>query len=257
MSRFPRKHIKRDLILLKESLMDTWLSRLSHFSQIGLLFVAVFGYVYTVLPVYQKSLLDEQIAQKELQLRSLQIKLDEMYVLNRSEVIKGFIINSTHECTGIDKLPKDASENLSRKAVTLKQRLGEIFEIGMKECLVDTLNKSKKIKLLLKQNDFNFLSLQVNAIGNKLNLLQKELRSEYYALPDKAITNPEILKPLKQDTFIYRFLELGKSSMSDKEYQSKLFDAKIDQALLDINTTFRSSVLKDISSINEIQWPSK
>lgn len=49
--------------------VDRWFVRAAHASQVLLLLLGVFGYFYTVLPVYQKSLLDEEIAQKTIQLR--------------------------------------------------------------------------------------------------------------------------------------------------------------------------------------------
>ena len=52
--------------------MDKYLTRLSHIAQIILVAVAVFGYFYTVVPVYQKELLSENIAQKEIELNTLQ-----------------------------------------------------------------------------------------------------------------------------------------------------------------------------------------
>jgi hypothetical protein len=55
-----RKHIKSDRLFNKAGQL----------SQVLLLILGVFGYFYTVLPVYQKSLLDEDIAQKTLELRA-------------------------------------------------------------------------------------------------------------------------------------------------------------------------------------------
>jgi len=43
----------------------------SHASQIGLFILAVFGYFYTVQPVYTKALLEESIAKNEIELREL------------------------------------------------------------------------------------------------------------------------------------------------------------------------------------------
>ena len=54
------------------SVLDIWLARASSLSQPLLLCLAVFGYFYTVLPIYQKELLSEQIAKKEIELTSLQ-----------------------------------------------------------------------------------------------------------------------------------------------------------------------------------------
>lgn len=59
------------------SKIDIWSSRIANFSQIGVLALAAFGYFYTVLPVYQKSLLDEEIAKKTLELESKDKKIEE------------------------------------------------------------------------------------------------------------------------------------------------------------------------------------
>lgn len=52
-------------------MIDKLLSRASHIAQIVLVAVAVFGYFYTVVPVYQKDLLSEEISQKEIELIKL------------------------------------------------------------------------------------------------------------------------------------------------------------------------------------------
>jgi len=64
-------------------MIDKLLSRASHVAQIVLVAVAVFGYFYTVVPVYQKELLSEEISQKEIEL----IKLKEE-AQNFPQVIK-------------------------------------------------------------------------------------------------------------------------------------------------------------------------
>lgn len=50
--------------------VDSWLPRFAHLSQIALVALGVIGYVYTVLPLYQKALLDEEIARKTLELNA-------------------------------------------------------------------------------------------------------------------------------------------------------------------------------------------
>ncbi len=58
-----------------QSRIDILLARLASASQLGLLLLAIFGYFYTVLPVYQKSLLDEEIAKKTLALNTMESDL--------------------------------------------------------------------------------------------------------------------------------------------------------------------------------------
>ncbi len=66
---------KQKPLQLQQSLTDTLLVRLANASQLGLLLLAIFGYFYTVLPVYQKSLLDEEIAKKTLALNAMESNL--------------------------------------------------------------------------------------------------------------------------------------------------------------------------------------
>lgn len=49
--------------------IDRWCNMAAQISQVLLLALGVFGYFYTVLPVYQKAVLDEDIAQKILEVR--------------------------------------------------------------------------------------------------------------------------------------------------------------------------------------------
>lgn len=49
--------------------MDVWLPRAAHLTQVLLLALGIFGYFYTVRPIHQKEILDEEIAQKRIELR--------------------------------------------------------------------------------------------------------------------------------------------------------------------------------------------
>ncbi len=51
--------------------IDVFLSRVSHVSQFVLVAFAIFGYFYTVRPIYQKEVLSEDIAKKEVELSKL------------------------------------------------------------------------------------------------------------------------------------------------------------------------------------------
>ena len=249
-----RKSIKKDLPLSTESQIDIWLSRLSHFSQIGLLAVAAFGYVYTVIPVYQKSLLDEQIAQKELQLSSLQVKLNESYALNRADVVKTFVVGVYYRCNGVDKLPRYASDNFDKK-LNIKQKLGEVFEIDIKECFLDPFYKSKKIKESLRAEDIEKLTKEVVYIGENLDKSKLALRTMFNKFEASVALNPETLNQIKLDhSFEYRMLEIRKSNMSKEDYESALFTAKVNQGLDDIRTKYSGEIHKELIKLTKIDW---
>ncbi len=60
----------------KDKIIDSYLSRSSHISQIVLVALAIFGYFYTVRPVYQNQLLAEEVSKKETRLNQLQKEID-------------------------------------------------------------------------------------------------------------------------------------------------------------------------------------
>ncbi|MBC7163156.1 MAG: hypothetical protein H5U26_13760 [Immundisolibacter sp.] len=60
--------------------LDVWLQRIAHLTQVGLLLLGVFGYFYTVLPVFQNQQLEEQAARLEIEKADAQRRLDELLV---------------------------------------------------------------------------------------------------------------------------------------------------------------------------------
>jgi len=55
--------------------LDLWLLRGAHASQLLLLVLGVFGYFYTVRPIHQKEVLDEEIAEKRMEVRNKERQL--------------------------------------------------------------------------------------------------------------------------------------------------------------------------------------
>jgi hypothetical protein len=78
LNRFRQKQSQTIVPTVKLSATDVVLQRLANASQLGVLILAVFGYFYTVLPIYQKSLLDEEIAKKTLQLNAMETEFAAM-----------------------------------------------------------------------------------------------------------------------------------------------------------------------------------
>ncbi len=63
---------------MKDNGFDRYLQNLAHISQIILVIGALFGYFYTVRPIHQKDLLDEQNAQKQIELGRKERELREL-----------------------------------------------------------------------------------------------------------------------------------------------------------------------------------
>lgn len=57
---------------------DRWLTRASFLSQIAMPILAVLGFWYTVLPLYSKAVLEEQVARNQIDLEKQQVNLKEL-----------------------------------------------------------------------------------------------------------------------------------------------------------------------------------
>lgn len=235
-----------------KSKFDVWLSRASYFSQVGLLAAAIFGYFYTVLPLYQKAVLDEEIAKKELELKATKTALEESYTQLRRYVVAGFIISAMGECTGalIPYHPPSKAGEKSKEAARLHN---EILDIGVSHCLHENFSNTKQLSKL-RRDDFTYLAQQVDALGAELEKMREIALIDFHALPTKAASNPEILAPLDANSFVSRSLEILRPYMSPKSYQSQVYEAQIDQALSKIAYQYAENVRDKISGLSNLGW---
>ncbi len=81
--------------------IDVWLNRISQITQLGLFILAIAGLYYTVIPLYQKAIVDEELAKKEVQLKELDKKINEMYRSARSMAIDQVIFAAGPKCSGL------------------------------------------------------------------------------------------------------------------------------------------------------------
>lgn len=96
--------------------VDKSLSRLSHVSQILLVGFAIFGYFYTVRPIYQKEVLSENIAQKELQLSKLNQEKETVY-----SQIETYKDKEKKLLSNVESLQKQKKETEDELTITEKE----------------------------------------------------------------------------------------------------------------------------------------
>ncbi len=237
----------------KKSNIDIYLSRLSHLAQIGLLIVAVIGYFYTVVPLYQKSLLDEQIAQKELELKASKVALEENYRELRRGLVNSYVFYVGAECSGVLERPRKPLA-IGAKPISNIERYGKAFELDVKNCLNSELMKRDKLKKTLRIEDFNYLFRKVKDVGNELNKQRSISLEEFNAFTGRVNENPNILEPLERDSFTSRYFQIMKPYMSPESYQKSLFQARVDQGLSKIANDYKAAVRDKIDNLSEIDW---
>lgn len=119
--------------------LDKSLSRLSHVSQILLVGFAIFGYFYTVRPIYQKEVLSENIAQKELQLSKLNQEKETVY-----SQIETYKDKENKLLSNVESLQKQKKETEGELIITEKEL--DTIRIELQKTKGDLLLAENQIK---------------------------------------------------------------------------------------------------------------
>lgn len=246
-----KKHIQKKTPTFS---IDLYLSRLSHLSQMGLLIVAVIGYFYTVVPLYQKSLLDEQIAQKELELKSQQKALKETYIKLRRDTLRFFLFHNGAACSGLLRKPESLiRKNLNFSDYVLNRRA--IYDLRPATCLAKNFENATRIKENLQKKDIDFFNDQIKLFGKDFEALRITSLNEFDTYLDKVKSNPEVLEPLDPNSVSARSLNLLRPHISPEFYHKEIFEARVMQGLKGITSKYGDQIREKISELNDIQWP--
>ncbi|HIE8726269.1 hypothetical protein [Klebsiella pneumoniae] len=122
------------------SKIDIWSARAANFSQIGVLALAAFGYVYTVLPVYQKSLLDEEIAKKTLELEKKDKQINEFNKIlsersSELEKLSNAVIKAKEEANSAKQNLKTMQGKYSKQYSELRiHLLSQFMSLAQNQC---------------------------------------------------------------------------------------------------------------------------
>lgn len=142
------------------SKIDSYLNRASQASQIVLVVFAIFGYFYTVRPIYQKEILSEDIAKKEVEYKQLQKKERDLYIHLKKEYIKKFFTGMMFECSPssdiISSFKKiDSLDDFnSRNDISLYIKT---LDDDIPKCLTNLFNNNYYIRELNKADQLELL----------------------------------------------------------------------------------------------------
>jgi len=139
---------------------------------------------FVVLPLYQKSILDEAIAQKEIELRESEKSLQQSYEKLRTYDVNTFIKFAEVDCV----FPR--YEGVDSEGIV---KIGSPLTINAYNCLTEKINSLSN----LKTNDRLFITAKIEKIAKKIEQERTTSIKLYNELPEQAKTNPSLLKPLQ------------------------------------------------------------
>lgn len=173
--------------------IDTFLSRISHVSQFILVAFAIFGYFYTVRPVYQKEVLSEDIAKKEVELNKIKNELkltseNVSFTKKRESELNELIATLTSQYNEADKELTSIKEEVNNAKLDLiKQK-----QINKKV----TFENKKNLTEVYLENFTGILSTSYVPLRAKIyksfdddKEISKEEFKEFYISPYRALKN--------------------------------------------------------------------
>ncbi|WP_212734565.1 hypothetical protein [Citrobacter sp. wls714] len=162
---------------------DLWLVRFSYIAQIAILFITVFTLFYTVIPLYQNAALQESIAKKEFEMKTLKEKISLLNSNFMHEAVRTFSFQAVNICSPSlpfllqpmiipSKEPSERRENNLKKVSEYRKALDK----DVYNCLVMAANNSTVLSKLNKA-DFDKVLLVIDSIKTELNDLKRSAQT--------------------------------------------------------------------------------
>ncbi|MBZ6385989.1 hypothetical protein [Pantoea piersonii] len=168
--------------------IDIFLGRISHISQVFLVAFAIFGYFYTVRPIYQKELLSEDIAKKEVELNGLKNELKKSSgILQSNQLIQNGLMND------IEKSKRQYKESEDKLTSINKELSTSILELKKQKLLTKkAIDNNKNLSSVFWENfhglvNNTYLRQSIKMVNNELGESPNTKLEELYVKPYIAI----------------------------------------------------------------------
>ena len=172
----PRRIGRKKNLATQPSRVDLWISRIASISQTAAVLLTAAGFYFTVLPLYQKSLLEEAIAKKELELNRITTTLNKTYERMRHSATKEYIFYASLKCSGL-LLPPPTLYLIEKSNKNKTPHTQQILEIEAQDCLIQSLEKIQSINEL-NPTDLNSFRNEITKIGTNLDKVRHSLATQ-------------------------------------------------------------------------------
>lgn len=214
---------------------DRWLDRAAQISQLGLLAAAVFGFYYTVIPLYEKAALDEELAKTKAELAVEVRNLADAKYRVLSMSFGSGISHSFPLCTGLlDDFPRRKEEEVL---------LSDRDVVG---CLSKSWEKSIARAGLTPTQIAKFKALSAPAL-KKIPTLQKQASSDYATYEVRATADESLLPPEPAPGTVSSAY-ISNRSLSKQQILRK---ALVDTGLMRIQRTLSDDIWTEIRAVED------
>lgn len=235
--------------IYRGSKLDVWLQRLSHLSQVGLFIFTAWAIYFTVIPLYQKALLDEAIAKKEVELKEANAALERAYVRIKFTILKDFVFMAGARCSGLHMHPKPSLKPLG-KSLRENPPFAELFDLDVPACLTRAAEEYLPLKDLRPEDQKRF-DQSLFTLSQELVPLWQRAKAEYDEVPKRAAADPSALTP--PDEFKGRALKIIEKLVSPEVHQKYVLEATIAEEQSRIWKTYGDMIRQKILTLAPIK----
>lgn len=230
--------------------LDVWLPRTSHLSQFGLFAITIGSLYFTVLPLYQKALLEEAIARKEVELAASERSLQQSYARVRAFAVKEFIFSMGAKCSGLlISLPELRAPN--EEPPLRLPKAEQILKIDAGACVTEEFKKAQSLKEL-RLADAQILTSQIEQISAGLKARQQAAWETYVSIPKRAKADPLILKPL--GPFSEHMFALLSKSQPREWIEANRFSQAVEETQSAVARDYSANIREQIATLGSIEW---
>lgn len=216
--------------------------------------LTVGGLYFTVLPLYQKALLDEAIARKEIELQQTQVALDKAYLSVRQIVVQQFIVQAMDNCSHISRLLVDLEHQPKQKSGPKNSSENELLSIDAKSCIANATDRTKAITDL-RQADRSLIEREATRIASSIASLQQRAIKEFDEVPASFRSNPSQFK-LANDSRS-RMLDFLAKHRPLEEIEQQRKELMVEQAQEAVVARYHQELLNEITSVRRLSWPTE
>lgn len=154
---------------------DRVLDRVGQFVQIGLFVVAIVGFKFTVIPLYEKAMVDESLARSQLVLTKVEDKLAASYARIRYASVREFVLIVGPDCSGLTIPPEVPALIMGQQQSGFDEL---VLDNSIAECFNKYLMKDSGLRELSADDRIRFEN-ELRALGKKLDSKRFELRDRH------------------------------------------------------------------------------
>lgn len=242
--RFRAAVFRKSPNIASQAPLDVWLQRIGLVSQVGLFLFTVGTIYFTVIPLYQKALLDEQIARKQIELEKLTSALDSAYVKIRTSAVRTYVFHVGADCSGLMIPPSSTAGS------DAKNYPDAILEIKPEDCLSRGLSAGELKEL--KPADLALLESKVIGIGKVLEGLRQKALRRMTDAPQTAKANSHKSPAVGALTAMALEQLKGQAPEFQQEVLAKI---AVDQERMDAANEYSESVRSQVLTLMNIEWP--